>query len=116
MSARTKIPELDLARIRRYVEARVSPHATHQVRLEVEVQGTAVTLVERRAPWRADVGPEWTRFPIARFRYSPAHAAWTLFWRDRNLRWHRYDRIDTAANVDPLLAEIDADPTAIFWG
>lgn len=51
------------------------PHATHQVRLEVEVQGTAVTIVECRAPWRADVEPEWTRFPIARLRYSPAHAA-----------------------------------------
>jgi len=25
-------------------------------------------------------------------------------------------RIYTAAHVDPLLAEIDADPTAIFWG
>jgi Protein of unknown function (DUF3024) len=67
-------------------------------------------------PWRADIGPGWTHFPIARLRYSPTHAAWKLFWRDRNLRWHRYDRINAAAHVDPLLAEIDADPTAIFWG
>ncbi len=82
----------------------------------MEVEGTGVTLLERRAPWRADIEPEWTRLPIARLRYSPTHAKWTLFWRDRHLRWHRYDRIDAAANVDPLLAEIDADPTAIFWG
>ena len=116
MSARTRIPELDLARIRRYVDARVPPRAAHQVRLEVEIQGTAVTIVERRAPWRADLGPEWTSSPIARLRYSPTHAVWTLFWRDRNLHWHRYDRIDTAAHIDPLLAEIDADPTASFWG
>src|SRR3990170_448785 len=97
------MPELDLARIRRFVDARVPARARHQVRLEVEVQGSAVTIVERRAPWRADIGPEWSRFPIARLRYSPTNAAWTLFWRDRNLRWNRY-------------AEIDADPTAIFWG
>jgi hypothetical protein len=58
VSARTRIPELDLARIRRFVEARVPPRARHQVRLEVDVQGTAVTIVERRAPWRADIGPE----------------------------------------------------------
>jgi hypothetical protein len=51
---------------------------------EVDVQGTAVTIVECRAPWRADLGPEWTRVPIARRRYSPADAARTLFWRDRN--------------------------------
>ncbi len=92
------------------------PRARHQVRLEVEVQGSTVTIVARRAPWRVDVGPEWNRFPIARLRYSPTHGAWTLFWRDQNLQWHRYDRISAAPHVGPLLAEIDADPTTIFWG
>jgi hypothetical protein len=116
VTTRTNIPELDLARIRRFVDGRVPPHARHQVRLEVDVQGTAATIVECRAPWRADVGPEWSRIPIARLRHSPTHASWSLFWCDRNLRWHRYDRINTAAHVDPLLAEIDTDPTAIFWG
>jgi hypothetical protein len=94
----------------------VPPHATHQVRLEVEVQGTAVTIVESRAAWRTDVGTEWTRFPIARLRYSSTHPEWTLFWRDRDLRWHRYGGIDSVAHVNPLLAEIDANPTTIFWG
>jgi hypothetical protein len=114
--ARSKIPELDLARIRHFVDARVPERARHQVRLEIEVQGVAVTIIERRAPRRADLGPEWSRSPIARLRYSPMHAEWTLSWCDRNLRWHRYDGIAPAASVDPLLAEIDADPTAIFWG
>lgn len=113
---KTKLPELDLARIRRFIDARVPAHARQQVRLEVEVQGTAVTIVERRVPWRADFGPDWTRSPIARLRYSPSNGVWTLFWPDRNLRWHRYDGVDPAAHVEPLLAEIDADPTAIFWG
>lgn len=48
--------------------------------------------------------------------WAPTHQAWSLFWCDRNLSWHRYDRVRAAAHVDPLLAEIDADPTAIFWG
>jgi hypothetical protein len=104
-----------MARIRRYVDARVPPQARHDVRLEVEVQGTAVTIVERRAPWQPDFGPEWSHFPIAKLRYSPTHQQWTLLWRDRNLNWHRYHSAP-AAHVDPLLAEIDADPTAIFWG
>jgi hypothetical protein len=116
VATRTKLPELDLTRIQRFVDARVPPHAALQVRLEVEVQGVAVTIVERRAPWRPDFGPEWSHFPIAKLRYSPTHQEWTLFWRDRNLNWHRYDRVGAAAHVDPLLAEIDADPTAIFWG
>src|SRR3970040_1333262 len=106
------MPELDLARIRRFVDARVPARARHQVRLEVEVQGSAVTIVERRAPWPADIGPEWSRFPIARLRYSPTNGAGTLFWRDRNLRWDRYARIDAAAHVDSLLAEVDRGPQA----
>ena len=86
------------------------------MRLEVEVRGAAVTIVERRAPWRADVGPDWSHFPIAKIRYSPTHQEWTLFWRDRNAHWHRHVRIAAATHVDPLLAEIDADLPAIFWG
>ena len=84
--------------------------------MEVMVRGRSVTIVECRAPWRADIGPAWTRFPIAQLRFEPTVARWTLYWRDRNLRWHRYDRIDSASHVDSLLAEIEADPTAIFWG
>ena len=84
--------------------------------MELEVRGTSVTIVERRAPWRRDLGPEWSRFPIAQLRYDPTVARWSLFWRDWRQRWHRYDRVDPASHVDPLLAEIDADPTAIFRG
>ncbi len=115
-ASRAVLPELDLIRIRRYVDARVPSHVSDQIRVEVEVRGTTVTIVERRPPWRAGLGPEWSRLPIAQLRFDPATANWTLYWRNRNLRWHRYDRIAPAPYVDALLAEIDEDPTAIFWG
>ena len=86
------------------------------MRVEYEVNGSYLTIVECRAPWRADVGPDWTRLPIARLRYTKASATWTLYWRDRNLRFHRYDRIEPSANVSTLIDEIDRDPTGIFWG
>jgi hypothetical protein len=41
---------------------------------------------------------------------------WTLYWRDRNLRFHRYDQLPPAPGTGDLLTEIDRDPTAIFWG
>jgi len=28
---------------------------------------------------------EWTRFPIARLRYTKATRQWSLYWRDRHL-------------------------------
>jgi hypothetical protein len=39
-----------------------------------------------RPPSRNDMGTEWTRFPIARLRYTKAAKHWSLYWRDRNLR------------------------------
>jgi hypothetical protein len=42
--------------------------------------------------------------------------SWTLYWRDRNLRFHLYDLLAPSNRVDGLLNEIDRDPTCIFWG
>ena len=107
---------LDVAAIRRYCEQRVPPHARDQVRIEAEVSDRSVAVVEWRAPWREDFGPEWTRRGIARFRYTAKHKVWTLYWSDRNQRWHKYDLIAPSADVLALLDELDRDPTCIFWG
>jgi plasmid stabilization system protein ParE len=110
------LPELDVARVQRWCAARVPEHARHQVRVECQVAPRHLTIVERRAPWRADFGPEWTSFPIARLRYTPANKTWTLYWRDRNRRFHLYDRLAPSPTIDDVLLEIDSDPTCIFWG
>lgn len=110
------LSELDIAKVRRYCDQRVPERARHQVRLEVEAERNTVTIVERRAPWRPEYGPEWTRFPIARLRYTAKIKTWTLYWRDRNLRFHLYDRLAPTASIDDVIAEIDRDPTCIFWG
>jgi hypothetical protein len=75
-----------------------------------------VTIVERGAPGCEDFGREWTRSPIARLRYVQRTGVWTLYWRDRNARWHRYDRVGPSARIEVLLDELDGDPTCIFWG
>lgn len=75
-----------------------------------------LTILECRPPWREGFGPEWTRFPIARLRYTKITGTWSLYWRDRNLHFHEYHRVSPSRHIDDLLAEIDRDPTAIFWG
>jgi hypothetical protein len=96
--------------------ARVPDRALHQVRVECEVADRHLTIVERRAPWREDFGPEWTRFPIARLRYTKTRNTWSLYWRDRNLRFHTYDPLPATGDIEQLLAEIDRNPSGIFWG
>jgi len=64
------LPELDVARVRRWCDERVPDAVRDQVRVECEVAPRYLTIVECRPPWREDMGTEWTRFPIARLRYS----------------------------------------------
>lgn len=113
------IPDTDLARIRRFVDERneeIPPHARDKVRIEMDVTPTSVTIFECRPPWRPEYGPDWTRQPVARLRYTKTRAEWSLYWTDRNSKFHLYDRVEPTPTVQRLLAEIDADPTCIFWG
>ncbi len=47
---------------------------------------------------------------------SLSRYGWSLYWRDRNLKFHRYDRVASTPTIQVLLDEITADPTSIFWG
>ncbi len=112
----TGLPEIDVARVRRWCRERVPERVRDEVRVEADVADRHVTIVECRPQWRADPGAEWTRFPIARLRYTKTTKLWTLYWRDRNLRFHAYDLAAPSESVEVLLTAVDRDPTAIFWG
>lgn len=99
------------------VQGRVPEHVLHEMRVECEVAPRYLTIVERRAPWREDFGPEWSRRAVARLRYTKARQEWALYWVDRHERFHSYDdRFAPTPDVEAVLAEVDRDPTAIFWG
>ena len=106
-------PELDLARIRRFCADRVPAHVREEIRIEAEVRGERVSIFECRPPWHPEI-TEWSRTPVAQLRYGTKER-WTLYGADRNGRWHRYDMVEPGL-AQSLLAEIDADPTGIFWG
>jgi hypothetical protein len=72
MATASRPPETDIARVRRYCRRRVPPHARDQIRLETVVRGSAITIIERRAPWRDDFGPDWSRLKVAQLRYDNA--------------------------------------------
>jgi hypothetical protein len=113
------IPELHLHQITRWCQQRVPAHVRDKVSVEHRVRGRTVTIVERRRPWSPALGPEWTTMPVAQLRYAPpppAGGRWRLYWADRNRRWHLLDDVLPAATPASLLAELDADPTGIFWG
>ncbi len=108
------IPPLDLARIQRFCDKRNPPEFRDVMRLEVNVRGNTVTILDRRPPWE---GPgAWDVSEVARLRYTAKTGLWMLYWSDRDGRWHRYWNFEPTPRVDKLLAEIERDPTCIFFG
>ncbi len=108
------IPETDLHRIQLWCRDRVPKHLWPQVKVEADVEPRHVTIVEARPPWDA-VG-EHTRFPIARLRYTASTGLWAIYWPDRNLKFHEYDRKRPTKNVRALLDYIADGGDPIFWG
>lgn len=90
--------------------------ARDEVRYELHVETSSLTIIECRPPWREEYGPEWSRLPIARLRYAKSRREWSLYWRDRHSKFHRYAEVGPTASVQSLLDELRADPIAIFWG
>ncbi len=85
-----------------------------ELRLDYSLRGNSVTLLEIRPAWRRP--GEWTEMKIAQFRLDPASKMWSLYWRDRNERWHLYEDIPPSYDLGVCLKEVDADPTGIFFG
>jgi len=109
------IPDLALAKIRRFCHERTPAALRDEMRLEVTTRGNSATIADCR-PLCQGSAEEWTRMNIAQLRYDHASRHWTLYWADRNHRWHRYDDLEATPNLDALITEIDEDPTCIFFG
>ena len=100
--------------LKSFCERRVPEHVKDRVRLSFSIWGNSVLLVEERPRW--DKPSEWLSIKIAQFRFDPASLRWSLHCRDRNERWQYYSLVRPTKDFDLLLAEVDRDPTGIFWG
>jgi hypothetical protein len=110
------LPETDLHRVLAGAGRRVPSEIKDQIRIELDTTATSITVLESRPPWDSLRSPDWTKLPIARLRYTRSTRVWTLYWSDRNLKFQRDDGVEPTPTIEELLDEIDADPTAIFWG
>ncbi len=72
-----------------------------------------MTLIETRPSFQDPSA--WTERPIAQFRFDLDEKRWCLYSPKRKKGWRHYDLIEPS-NLDDLLAEVEQDPTRIFWG
>lgn len=108
------MPEKDLLRIGRWCAERVPERVRDQLRVECEIADRHVTIFESRPDWQG--GDDWMQFPIARLRFTASSGQWSLFWRDRHLKFHEYTRRRPTKNVQSLLDYLDSHENPIFWG
>jgi len=107
--------EIDLARIRRWVDGRIPVEQQDKARLEVGVRGGNVTIYQLTPPWSAEVGPGWSRRPVAQLRHTGG-GFWLLLWQNRRDRWERYPLSpDATRDLDALLGELEEDGVCLFW-
>ena len=99
-----------------YCDRRVPEHVRNQVNVDFRIRGQTVTLLERRPPLRVTGRKEWTEIVVAQFRRDSDSGQWRLYCADRNSRWHAYQGVRPTKTLSPLLAEVDRDPSGIFWG
>lgn len=109
-----RVPEADLAQVRQWAGARIPVEMADQARLDVEVHGPTITIVERRPPSQPQLGPEWSRQRIAQLRYDPDSSRWTLCHSDPQQRWHLCD-LAPEPDVGVLIDEMERDPDGLFW-
>lgn len=98
----------------KFCDKRVPVHVRNKIRLTYEFRGDVVTLFEDRPVFNDP--SRWTHSQVAQFRFEQDTLRWTLYCRDRNAKWHLYTNIQPSNSFDALIAEVDRDPTGIFWG
>ena len=97
-----------------FCSQRIPLHAKSQIKLCYEFRANTVTLFEDRPVWNDK--SKWTHSPVAQFRFDKENLHWSLYCRDRNSKWHRFNPAPSTPSFESLVAEVDKDSTGIFWG
>ena len=110
--------ELELQRIKREVgglcKKRSPVHLRGKLRTEYKIEGLSIILYEVRPQWNDP--KNFLELPFAKITYIKSRNIWKFFWRRADLKWHRYDPLDSAGQLSELIREIDTDPHACFFG
>jgi len=90
------------------------PHIRKEVDLGYRLKDQSVEIFEVRRVWRAN--GETHEVPIAKATFVKTQKAWKLYWQRQDMKWHGYEPLPEARSIEEVVAEIDADPYACFWG
>ncbi|MCD9008107.1 DUF3024 domain-containing protein [Luteimonas sp. XNQY3] len=94
---------------------RPAPHIRPELDLGWRRNGQSVEVFEVRPLWRGAPG-ETMEHPVIKATWVKSRGHWRVYWMRADLKWHPYDPLREASTFEAVLAELDADPYACFWG
>ncbi|MGH7712880.1 MAG: DUF3024 domain-containing protein [Gemmatimonadaceae bacterium] len=112
------IPESQRRAISRLLSDYCAPHPRAAIRRQLrhgfEISPHHIVLFEKRPHF--DRPQDWLRLDVAKFRWYQSRREWHLYCQFRDLKWYIYEPRPWARRFETLLAEVEKDPTGIFWG
>lgn len=107
------LSEIESVRVHELLEVFCKERASDSVKLEYNIKGNRVTLVESRPLF---IDPHiWNSVNVAQFEFIPELRTWILYWYDRKNRRQPYPTGRNRDILEKLVAEVGKDPTGIFW-
>ena len=95
-----------------YCNERTDPSLRDRLQIVFRLEGNYAYVSERRPHWQdSSIVRD---HDIAKFRFVVNRRAWTLYWRDSNLKWHVFPDCAPARDIAELLPVIESEP--IFYG
>ena len=88
-------------------------HLWPQVKVKADAESPHVTLVEVRPPWDGRRRPHPVPNHPPSLHRGPGQ--WSICWRERNLKFHEYDRKQPSKTVQALLDYVADNGDPIFW-
>jgi len=107
------VPDTAIAAVRAPCDERLRDADHREVRLDVEVEESAISIIERHAPFMG-VG-EWTATPLAQLRLED-DGSWTMYATDDDDQWEPFFDVADHQPLEVLLTELTEDPSSYFWG
>lgn len=95
-----------------YCQAKMISCAHGEARLRFLLEEDGAVLFQEQCACRGEAS---VARPVARFRYSPDLAQWTLHYPGPERRWLFYLNAGPSLDLGKLLRHLESDPLGIFW-
>lgn len=107
------VPDTAIDAVRALCDERLRNADPTEVRIDVDVEESAISIIERHPPFPA-IG-EWTATHVAQLRLEDDDT-WTLYVSDDDEGWELFFDVADHQPLEALLEELTEDPSSYFWG